>query len=366
MGEKDPFFQAHVLMGKAMEKEGLKLTNLIAPGTGHVIDPATHKEQMRRIAEIYAKGRPENPKHVRFVTWTLKYPRCEWLIIEALEEHYKRAELEGTLRDDAVEIKEPVNVARFDIDNEVLHGRSRVRIGRAEFPVREPLDGLLNQTFRKEEGKWVWRNHLKPDAAAADPREWETEKECDLQGPIDDAFTRRFLCVRGTGKPWNPSVGAWADASLKRFADEWARYFRGDLPVKDDKDVTHEDIERCNLILFGDPGSNSLIARVLPTLPITWTKDELTVWDKRYPSATHAPVLIQPNRLRRDNRYVVLNSGHTFHAKELSTLNYLLFPRLGDWAVMKVGDPPTDATKEEPVRAGFFDERWLFPGPKRK
>ena len=29
MGEKDVFFQAHVLMGKAMEKEGLKMVNLI-------------------------------------------------------------------------------------------------------------------------------------------------------------------------------------------------------------------------------------------------------------------------------------------------------------------------------------------------
>jgi hypothetical protein len=372
MGEKDPFFQAHVLMGKAMEKEGLKLTNLIAPGTGHVIDPATHKEQMRRIAEIVAKGRDRIPTHVRFVTWTLKYPKCEWLIIEALEEHYKRAELEGTLRDGVVEIKEPVNVARFDIDNEVLEGRSRIRIGKTEFPIPEKFDGLLNQTFRKEDGKWVWRNHRKPDAAARDPgrgdlREWQTEKESDLQGPIDDAFTRRFLCVRGTGKPWNPAVQAWADASLKRFADEWARYFRGDLPVKDDKDVTAEDIERCNLVLFGDPGSNSLIARVVPALPITWTKEEVTVWDRKYPSATHAPVLIQPNRLAgQNNQYVVLNSGHTFHEKELSTLNYLLFPRLGDWAVMKVGDPPSDVTKEEPVRAGFFDEQWRFPGRKER
>src|SRR4029079_15995886 len=96
MGEKDPFFQAHVLMAKAMEKEGLKLTNLISPGTGHVIDPVTHKEQMRRIAEIFAKGRPGVPKHVRFVTWALRYPRCEWLTIEAMSEHYKRAELDMT------------------------------------------------------------------------------------------------------------------------------------------------------------------------------------------------------------------------------------------------------------------------------
>ena len=34
---------------------------------------------------------------------------------------------------------------------------------------------------------------------------------------------------------------AWADASLKRFAYEWHRYFRGELPVKDDTAVTPDD-----------------------------------------------------------------------------------------------------------------------------
>src|SRR5204863_5429683 len=91
MGEKDPFFQAHVLMGQAMEREGLKLVNLISPGTGHVIDPVTHKEQMRRIGEYAAKGVDRAPRHIRFVTWTLKYNRCHWLQILGLGEHYARA-----------------------------------------------------------------------------------------------------------------------------------------------------------------------------------------------------------------------------------------------------------------------------------
>ena len=95
MGEKDVFFQAHVLMGRAMAKEGLAMVNLISPGTGHVIDPVTHKEQMRRIGEIAAKGLDHAPKHIRFVTWTLKYSRCHWLQVLGLGEHYARAELEA-------------------------------------------------------------------------------------------------------------------------------------------------------------------------------------------------------------------------------------------------------------------------------
>ena len=68
---------------------------------------------------------------------------------------------------------------------------------------------------------------------------------------------------------------ASAPAGLRRFAHEWARYMRGDLPVKDDTEVTADDVRTKNLILFGDPGSNVWIRKALPNLPVTWTRDEM-------------------------------------------------------------------------------------------
>ncbi|MHC5542622.1 CocE/NonD family hydrolase, partial [Singulisphaera rosea] len=56
IGDQDIFFQAHEIMGRAMAAEGLTMVNLISHGTGHVIDPATHREQMRRIGQIAEKG----------------------------------------------------------------------------------------------------------------------------------------------------------------------------------------------------------------------------------------------------------------------------------------------------------------------
>jgi poly(3-hydroxybutyrate) depolymerase len=366
MGEKDVFFQAHVLMGRAMEKEGLKLVNLISPGTGHVIDPVTHKEQMRRIAEFAAKGIDHAPKHLRFVTWTLKYSRCHWLQVLGLEEHYARAELEADIRaDGTVEVKEPKNVTGFAVLPPVPRGpQPRLRVGGAEvaLPPRGQDAPPPQAVIGRRDGKWTYLGEL---GAVRLPG-----KRPGLQGPIDDAFTTPFLCVRGTGRPWNPAVQAWSEAALKRFAHEWNRYFRGELPVKDDADVNDDDVHRCNLILFGDPGSNRWIRRVLADLALRWTRDELRLGGDRYTAADHVPLLIQPNPLPgAGGRYVVLNSGHTFHEKELASLNYLLFPRLGDWAVVKVGGRvpanPSDAPEEEVVRAGFCDEQWQVPrGPR--
>ncbi len=354
IGDKDVFFQAHVLMGQAMEREGLKMVNLISPGTGHVIDPVTHKEQMRRIGEYATKGINHAPKHLRFVTWTLKYSRCHWLQVLGLEQHYARAELEADVADDGlIEMKAPRNVTLFSIRPPVRpKNGATLRIDEREVGPLPCGEETPRELFVRRRGK-KWELATEPIRP--------TGKRPGLQGPIDDAFTAPFLCVRGTGKAWNPAVQAWAEANLKRFAYEWHRYFRGDLPVKDDTAVTADDVRRCNLVLFGDPGSNSLIDRVLPNLPIRWSRKELELGMERYPAADHAPALIQPNPLA-EGRYVVLNSGHTFHEKELASLNYLLFPRLGDWAVVKVGTQlpksPWGPLPETVVRAGFFDERW--------
>jgi Prolyl oligopeptidase family len=359
IGEKDVFFQSHVIMGKAMEKEGLKMVNIISPGTGHVQDPTTHKEQLRRINEYAVKGLDHTPKHIRFVTWTLKYSRCHWLQVLGLDEHYARAELEARVGEDGtIDVTEPKNVNRFAILPPLPEGaRFKVRVGGKDVPLKSGAHATM--VLDKQGGQWSDLGEL--DSLRLDG------KRPGLQGPIDDAFTAPFLCVRGTGEPWNPAVQAWAAASLRRFAYEWNRYFRGELPIKDDRDVTPDDLRRYNLILFGDPGSNPWISQVLPSLPIQWTRDECVVGKQRLASADHAPVLIQPNPLA-EGRYVVLNSGHTFHENELSTLNYLLFPRLGDWAILKVGgkvpDNPSDPIDEDVIRSGFFDERWRVSEPE--
>jgi pimeloyl-ACP methyl ester carboxylesterase len=345
IGEKDPFFQAHVIMGEAMRREGLTMVNLISPGTGHVQEPATFAEQMRRIGVFAWRGLDRKLRHIRFVTWTLKYPRCHWIEILGLERHYRRAEVDADLADDGtVRLKEPQNITRLALDPP--SPVSAVVVSRTRISVR---GGGGRIVLEKRNGTW---------AAGGKPG----GKRPGIQGPIDDAFTTRFLCVRPTGTPWNPRVNAWAEASLLRFAYEWARYFRGDLPVKDDIAVTDEDRRSCNLILFGDPGSNKLIREATGRMPVHWTRDWITTGEHRFEAADHAPAFIAPSPFA-PSKYVVINSGHTFHEAELNRLNYLLFPRLGDWAVFRIPadsipSSPSGPLPEEPVRTGWFNEQW--------
>lgn len=358
MGEKDVFFQAHVLMGEAMQREGLTMTNLISPGTGHVIDPVTHAEQMRRIAEHVAAA-PRRPHELRFVTWTLKYNRCHWLEVLGLDQHYARAEFSAKLDNDVLIVDEPKNINRFAIRRMRLPATpKKLRIGKSELSFPQDLGPVDDQVLFFRRGDQWWN-----ESEEGTNTDHQARKRPGLQGPIDDAFTSPFLCVRGTGQPWNAAAHTYTDASLRRFADEWHHYFRGELPMKDDTDVTDDDVRTRNLILFGDPGSNSWIAKVLPQLPLKWTRERLQLGGEEYLAADHVPAMIAPNPLPgAGQHYVVLNSGHTFREAELAKLNYLLFPRWGDWAVLQIdrSRPATEPLTEHVIRAGYFDEQWQF------
>jgi hypothetical protein len=93
-----------------------------------------------------------------------------------------------------------------------------------------------------------------------------------------------------------------------------------------------------------------LIGKINSKLPVRWSSSEIVAGDQRFPAADHTIALIYPNPLNT-SRYVVLNSGHTFGEKEFRGTNALLFPRLGDWAVVRKSDGAV-------VAAGLFNEHW--------
>jgi len=109
-------------------------------------------------------------------------------------------------------------------------------------------------------------------------------------------------------------------------------------------------------VLWGDPGSNRLLAKLADRLPVKWTAAGLEVNGVTYPADSHVPVLVFPNPLN-PKRYVVLNSGFTF--REYDYLNNARqTPKLPDWAVVDVRQPPNARFPGKIVAGGFFGERW--------
>jgi pimeloyl-ACP methyl ester carboxylesterase len=337
----------------ALKKLGIPMTHIVAPGLAHSFPPEWVKRVDVHWSKFADKGKPEYPETVDFTTYTLKYPNCFWIRLLALEKHYDKTHVKATLREDGYDVR-TTNVRQLQITlREGATQEQVVTIDGHKLVVRPTLlaSGVAQIYLKKTASGW---ESALPQRILTD-RARHPQKIPGLQGPIDDAFTDAFLCVRGRGTPWNDGMQKYANADLDRFAREWSKYFRGDLPIKDDVDVSAEDIAQKHLILFGDPGSNSLIKHVLDGLPLTWTKDAIELCGAKYAAKDHVPALIYPNPLNAQ-RYVVINSGHTFHEPEYKGTNALLFPRLGDYAILKrTGKTDLDT---EVATAGLFDEYW--------
>jgi hypothetical protein len=337
------------------------MTLLVAPGVGHACPPEWQAKIEQELAKNVTAGRPEYPSRVRFVTYTLRYSRCNWVQILGLEQHYRRASVDATQADDGLTVKtENVRVLDLRLPAAATRQPLKVAVDGATLEARPTPNPAseLHVYLEKRDGKW---SAALPERLTMD-RLRAPQKINGMHGPIDDAFTAPFLCVRGTGRPWHAATQEYAEANLRRFQEEWSRFLRGEVPVKDDVDVTPDDIANCHLVLFGDPSSNSLIEQVLPGLPLHWTKERITQDGREWDASTHVPVLIYASPLAHE-RYVVLNSGHTFHADDFRGTNALLYPRLGDFAVLKLKGDKDDPLAVEVKWAGLFDDFWRVPRP---
>lgn len=355
-GEVDRQKQAADAMEKAMAAEGLALTHLIGPKTAHAYEPGAKVELNRRIDALANRGRDKSPQTVKFSTYSLRYNRMAWVQVDALDEHWA----EGRV------------IARQDPGRNSLavdaQGVSALSLlfesGEAGFELGKPVSVTVNGTILKgpvaaSDRSWgfsAWcqgSNWLAGRLPSDRPR-----KAHGLQGPIDDAFMDSFVMVMPTGKPLNEATGRWVREESERAVQQWRRQFRGDARVKSDHAVTEQDWAGANLVLWGDPSSNDLIARILGDLPIQWTADAVRVNGREYQADKVVPILIFPNPLN-PQRYVVINSGFTFRDYDYLN-NARQTPKLPDWAVIDLTERPGSRRPGRIADAGFFNEQWAW------
>ena len=356
-GDMDAQKQAADIMARNMEPEGLQLSRVIGEKIGHAYTPAAIVQINSMMDDIAAKGRDQWPREVRFTTWTLRYNRMRWVVVDGMEKHWGRARVDATIEGDHTVQAKTSNVSSVSFElgtgAGILHRATKVTVvldGQTLTAAGPLTDGSWTAHFRKTASKW----------ALADDDSKTLRKRHDLQGPIDDAFFDSFLMVRPTGTPMNETVGSWVKSEQDHAIKMWRTQMRGDAPVKDDSAVTDADIAANNLVLWGDPRSNKVLARIADKLPVQWTADAVTLGTRKFPSATNAPVMIYPNPLN-PKKYVVINSGMTMREYAESN-NALQIAYLPDYAVVDLTTPPDARWPGKIAAAGFFGENWqLLP-----
>jgi predicted esterase len=376
-GDKDAQQQAAINIENILKPLGIPMTRLVGTGLAHQFPPAWQKKAQEVYVPFVQRGRNVNSKKIHFVTYTLSYPQCDWIELLALDQHYERTTVDAKVTDVGFDVRTS-NVREFSLALQpALRALAKLNVtinGQVVDLMRKTgageADSAFVQLFRTN---GVWRQTQEPLSGI---------KDTDIHGPIDDAFRSAFVCIRGTGQCASPQVQAYTDAALSRFQREWKLYFRGELPVVTDKEYLaelakfdalgfHQEATGPHLVrtivLFGDPSSNAVLAHVLGkekfNLPIQWDRKQFKFGGQTYAADSHVPVFIYPNS-PFGTGYIVVNSGHTFHAADFQGTNALLYPRLGDFAILKPTPTAKDPAAAEVIRAGLFDDDWKVPAEK--
>jgi dienelactone hydrolase len=356
-GEIDPQKQAADLMVEAAAAEGFTFPHLIGPGTGHKFHPETKLEVAAKVDAAAARGCPPAPENVNLTTFTLRYNRMDWVEITGLHKHWEASSVNASRTapgEITVSTKGVTSLSLTPPAGWNPKGSWKLTCdGQTLSATAAPAVHL-----QKRAGKW--------EVAPAPPG--GGGKRHGLQGPIDDAFQEAFVFVRPTGKSLHPATEAWVHSEMERALAQWKRVFRGEITVVDDNKVTPDLMAAHHLVLWGDPGSNLLLAKLTGgekgrpesgKLPVLWNEKELKLGKASYAPAHHVPVLVYPNPLS-PSRYIVINSTFTFRQGS-DTTNALQTPKLPDWAVVDLRTPPSKLAPGEVVDAGFFDEAWQLP-----
>lgn len=346
-GENDTQRDSADYMTEVLAKEGITRPHLIGPGMGHKYHPEVIKEVQALVEKAVEKGRDPMPKKVVLQTKTLEYNQMFWVTLTSMETPWEDTRIEAEIGNDGV-----IRVTTKNVDGFEMHPSAKPKAVEIN---GQRLTGPWLFCRKDAGGKWK----LISDIQIKDEGRWiKTSRHA---GPIEEAFKRPFLVVLPEGNSASPQITAWVNAESQHFLTRWRSLMRGDVLVKKAAAITPDDMQRYTVVLWGDAQSNPLIAKVLKAtstakLPFQWTKDKLILGSHSVDGATHVPVMIRPNPLEPRSS-VVLNSGLTFREAHDKT-NSLQNPKLPDWAILDITQPPSAESAGKVVAADFFDENW--------
>ena len=365
-GENDSQRDSADYMTEVFATHGMSRPHLIGPGMGHKYHPEVIKDVQKLIEEAVAKGRDPMPKKVVLQTPRVlqtrigAYNRMFWISLFGVEKQWEDARIEAEYdpKTHVVSLKTK-NVSELAVwDRGTYYDKgwpgnySRIDID-GQKGVKFDYTGSHQESFsvcRKIKGVWGDETDEAP-----------LHKRVNRVGPIDCVFKERFIVVLPDGQSVDRKVDAWVNAESAHFLTRWRSLMRGDALVKKPSELGEEDYRSSNVVLWGTPESNSAIHKAYQVksdikLPEFWSKDAVVCGKQSFARDHHVPCFIYPSPLPL-GWSIVLNSGLTFREAHDKT-NSLQNPKLPDWAILDITQPPNAESAGKVVAADFFDEHW--------
>ncbi len=197
------------------------------------------------------------------------------------------------------------------------------------------------------------------------------KKTSNLYGPIKQAYFNPFILVYGT---IGDSIDTENNLHQARFQSyTWWIRANGYTEIVPDTEVTEEQIENFNLILFGNSETNALIKRINNNLPINFKKDYKSIGGmiqnidpnevcisfngKILKNHNLCLMKIYPNPLNPE-KFVLLYSATTKKAQKYLNLFPVIYSGSGLPDFIIWNESAERYGWAGIMAAGFFDKKW--------
>ena len=363
-----------------LKQEGVPVEYREVPLAPHASEFLTSTSQ--QIGWLLGRKRPPAPEQVHLKASRLRFAKSHWVEILRPGSPLEFAEVRAELRpmapatDEDREVAasltvETQNVAEFSLSPPpaLLSGR---RAGeppsegsaptRPSDLIKLTVDGQQLHVAKAgpQEGSIVLIR--RGDGWGVGERAEGMRKRPGLEGPIEDAMRSRFIVVygaQGEDDLENEIVRREALA----LQEQWRIRFGYPCMLKADAEVTENDIQDANLICYGRPDQNSVVARAAPGLPFRFETSRINLGEEVFDAPDAGVKFCYPNPLR-PGRYLVVFAANTWHGM------FQMNNRFGNWFDWSAYENRNyfdyavfDARTSSPetfLALGYFDYDWKF------
>jgi hypothetical protein len=328
---------------------------------GHDLLYLVHRHG-RAYADWASVRRDPRPEDVRVLTSDYRANRQHWVSVTRIDDYPRMARAEAHAEDGAISVRtDRVLELALDLRDAPVGQGAELRITIDDQPAysgpREPLGHVIH--FSREDGRvdGAWRLGFLP------AQEGRLEKRPGISGPLTDPYRDGMIHVYGTQ---DPAQTAALQATAERGARGWPLWlWQHRQQVVADSEVTPEMMRRSHLVLYGTPGSNSILERVAERLPIRISADAVHVGSRVFRGAGVGTRFVYPNP-EAPERYLIVQAAPSIEGVQNG---HNLPDFLPDWVVY---EGRTTRTRQRLISGrngqpamGFFDRYWQLPRDER-
>jgi len=315
-------------------------------GKHGVIDPTLLQEGWDWM---WQQVRNPYPAQVIYQTYWLRYSGAYWAYVDGVVDPTKPALIQANLTSGPAVSVNVENVTNFHLNlvPQLVGSISKVAVTINGTSLNVPTGGEVD--FAYQNGSWT---------KAASRYGSGLVKRPGLSGPVLDAFMQNpVLMVYGTtaGKS-DAQQNAMVDAALMNLLGpgDGAVVYHTPFNRKQDVQVTSEDIANDNLVLFGTPQTNALLASVAGSLPISFLSNGIQVGSSQYTGNGVGLVMIYPNPLNQNNYILILPENYGSYTG-LQPSSLYKFP---DYMVIYPYSTSLKPNQMRILKKGTFSSSW--------